>query len=235
MVEAALNQRGEYSERGDYHRKLDRNWRYYPIYVEKMRFVEGFLDEYPKNLKILDVGCGEGVLVEEYSKQGYDITGLDLEYQSEHVIRGDIRGTKFKDGSFDLILFLDVIEHLNYDEQETALLEIHRLLKPDGMLLASIPNLAHLSSRIIFLLTGELTRTSLIERHKGDRPVKEYKDMLEKHFTIVSRKGIFPTYPICSLLTYFFPDKVLVLHRFLNRFLAYPNWCFLNIFVCKKK
>jgi hypothetical protein len=77
-------------------------------------------------------------------------------------------------------------------------------------------------------------RTSSSDRHPGDRPVGEYVKMIEKHFCILSRKGIFPTFPVLSLLTINMPSRVTWLHKIYNRFLAYPNWCFLNIFVLEK-
>ena len=43
-----------------------------------------------KKCKILDVGCGEGVLVEKYRKEGYSIFGIDIDYSSEHVMKNDI-------------------------------------------------------------------------------------------------------------------------------------------------
>lgn len=227
---------GEYKTRGEYHKKLDQKWKiYYPVYLAKMEFVKNFLNKTPKNKKILDMGCGEGVLVQEYSKKGYDIKGIDLNYKSKFVTKGDIRKTNYKKTSFDIILCLDVIEHLNFDEQELVIKEIDRILKKGGALLISIPNLAHFASRLSFMFTGKLIRTSKIERHKGDRPIGEYLEILKKHFNVKIRKGIFPTLPISTLMSYYFPNRVLFLHKILNLFLAYPNWCFLNILVCRKK
>lgn len=225
---------GEYSERGDYHRQLDPNWRYYPIYVEKMRFVESFLAKLPRGSTILDMGCGEGILVEKFRRLGYDIAGLDLNYESEYVRRGDITATRLPEASVDVVLCLDVIEHLDFATQERAAREIARILKPGGTLLATIPNLAHLSSRLSFLLTGRLLRTSSIDRHPGDRPVHEYRQLFRRHFSLKRVRGIFPTFPISSLLTLVCPARMLWWHRILNRFAAYPNWCFLNIFECQK-
>jgi len=45
---------GEYAERGDYHKKLDKNWPYYPIYLLKIEFVDKFLFNFPKNKKKRD-------------------------------------------------------------------------------------------------------------------------------------------------------------------------------------
>ena len=226
---------GEYSKKGDYHIKLDKNWTYYPIYLEKRSYVYKLLSKLPKNKKILDIGCGEGALVKEFKKKGYNIIGMDINYESKLVSKGNITNIKFKKSSFDIALCLDVIEHLDFENQEKAFREIHRILKPNGILLVAVPNLAHFISRISFLLTGNLIRTSKIERHKGDRTVKEYKIIINKYFIIKKRKGIFPTYPISSILTYKMPSKVIILHKVLNKFFAYPNWCFLNIFVCQKK
>ncbi len=226
---------GEYQVKGDYHRELDTEWKYYPVYVAKMQYIAGFLSKIPKNTRILDAGCGEGVLVEEYRHAGYDIRGLDQNYASEYVVKGDIKNIPFDDGTFDLVLCLDVLEHLHYDDQFRALVEIHRILKTNGTLLLAIPNLAHFASRISFLFTGRLLRTSSSDRHPGDRPIQEYLQVIsEGGYQVMNRKGIFPTLPLTSLLTYCFPGRVMPLHRLVNRILPYPNWCFLNIIVCRK-
>lgn len=226
---------GEYKKKGEYHKNLGKKWKYYPIYKAKIDFLENFLRNFPKDKKILDVGCGEGILVEKFIKLDYDMVGLDLNYSSKYVKQGNVLRMPFKNSEFNLILCLDLIEHLTFDEQEASLKEIKRVLKKDGLLLLTIPNLAHLASRLSFLFAGRLIRTSGIERHKGDRPLNEYIKLLKKYnFKIIKIKGIFPTFPISSLLTYCFPSKVILLHKFLNRFLSYPNWCFLNIILVKK-
>lgn len=234
-MEPQAQRDGEYQVKGDYHKVLDTEWRYYPVYTAKMEYLTDFLKNIPKYAKILDAGCGEGVLVEIYREMGYDIRGLDLNYSSECVIKGNLLKMPFEDGEFDVVLCLDVIEHLNFEDQAPALHEIHRVLKKDGTVLLAIPNLAHFASRLSFLCTGNLIRTSTIERHRGDRPIKEYLKLIaEEKFQIAERKGIFPTLPIVSTLTYLYPGKVMGYHRVLNRILAYPNWCFLNIVICRR-
>ena len=118
--------RSEYVWRGEYHRELDKNWPYFPVYVEKLRRVCQFLQT-KRDLRILDVGCGEGVLVDEYRRMGYDITGLDLNFWRPGIVRGSVLEIPFVDDSIDVILCLDVLEHLNILDQPAAIAEIRRV------------------------------------------------------------------------------------------------------------
>ncbi|OIO40654.1 hypothetical protein AUJ10_02300 [Candidatus Pacearchaeota archaeon CG1_02_31_27] len=225
---------GEYRDKGEYHKNLDKNWPYYPVYLEKMAFVKKILRDLDRKSKILDAGCGEGILVEELKKEGFDIIGLDYNYSSKYVKKGSIFDMPFKDETFDVILCLDVIEHLNFEEQEKTLKEINRVAKKNALIILSIPNLAHLASRISFLFLGKLLRTSDIKRHKGDRPFAEYKNIIKKYFKIKKIRGLFPTCPIISILTLKIPSKVVWLHKIYNSILAIPSISFQNIYICRK-
>ncbi len=100
---------------------------------------------------------------------------------------------------FDRALCLDVLEHLTFEEQPKALAELYRVLRPGGELLVSVPNLAHLQSRVHFLLQGRLIRTASELKHPGDRPVAEYIDLARRAgLVLVSRRGIFPTVPVLT-------------------------------------
>jgi 2-polyprenyl-3-methyl-5-hydroxy-6-metoxy-1,4-benzoquinol methylase len=235
MSSPAVALHGEYEERGEYHRQLDKNWTYYPVFVHKMRLVRKYLNANAKVGKTIDLGCGEGILVEEYRERGFDIVGLDFNYESPHVIRGDMTRLQFEDESYDLALALDVIEHLSFEQQSQALAETWRILKPGGRAILTIPNLAHFASRVTFALFGKLLRTSSIDRHPGDRPIAEYLQLCREHnLEVVSRKGLFPTYPLISVLTYLAPGKVVPLHGLYNRFAAIPGYCFLNVLEVQK-
>ncbi len=210
---------GEYKTRGEYHKYLDPNWAGYKLYMQKMQIIRDYLDKQSKRIKILDLGCGEGVLVEEYKNRKYDILGLDLNYESNYVIRGDATDTQFPDNLFDLVLCLDVIEHLYPEQQDKLIKEIDRILKPNGKIIFSIPNLANFVSRIRFLIRGELHRTSSIYRHKGDRPIREYLDLLREKFKIERRIGLinFRKYTLLNKTIRTFPDLCMVNIIFLKK------------------
>src|SRR5262245_38884578 len=147
MPNPELVRGGEYAARGDYHRTLDPSWDYYPTYLAKMAVVRAYLDALPPGTPVLDAGCGEGVLVDAYAAR-LKMTGLDAHYSSERVITGSLMALPFPDASFPRALCLDVLEHLEYADQPRALAELARVIAPGGELLVSIPNLAHLQSRI---------------------------------------------------------------------------------------
>jgi SAM-dependent methyltransferase len=234
MPTPEMVRRGEYAARGDYHRTLDPSWDYYPTYLAKLDAVRRYLNALPRTSRVLDAGCGEGVLVEEYADR-LDITGVDANYSSARVTHGSVTDLPFPAGSFDRALCLDVLEHLAYEDQPRALAELFRVLRPGGELLVSVPNLAHLQSRIHFLLRGRLIRTASEYKHPGDRPAGEYLQLGRRAgFSIAGRQGIFPTVPVLTHLVRRHPRALAPLHRALTRLLPIPGWCFLNLITFRK-
>ncbi len=226
--------RGEYAARGDYHRAPDPTWEFYPTYIAKLAAVRRWLDALPDGARVLDAGCGEGVLVDEYADR-LRIEGLDPNYSSDRVRTGSLTALPYATGIFDRALCLDVLEHLTFDEQPRALAELHRVLKDGGELLVSVPNLAHLQSRIHFLLVGRLIRTASEEKHPGDRPVADYIQMARRAgLTLVGRRGIFPTVPIVTRFIRRHPSRLLPLHRLLTRLIPVPGLCLLNVLTFRK-
>lgn len=225
----------EYARQGEFHRNLDPNWSYYPIYLNKVALIDDVLKRYQCDQgTILDAGCGEGVLVEKYAAQGWRITGVDKNYASSYVKEGSITDIPFADNSMDTIMALDVLEHLQYKEQPAALAELLRVVRPGGNMIFSCPNLAHFTSRLKLMFRGKLLRTASEEHHPGDRPMKEYESLFKTHnITIIERHGIFPTVPPIYRFVMRHPSKSPGLLRFLRK-LPFPvDWHFQVIFVCQ--
>ena len=211
---------GEYKERGEYHRNLDKGWAFYHIYKRKMDIVERFLDSLPAMSSVLDAGCGEGLLVEKFSGR-LSMKGIDENYSSSLVSKGSITSLPFKAGSFDAVLVLDVLEHLAYSAQEKAVQEAWRVLKKGGKLVVSVPNLAHMLSRLKFLFKGEFIRTSNIRKHIGDRPLKEYARLVESSGFSIERVIGIPD-----------PKRSMGLHPMLGRF---PGMCLEGVIMATKR
>jgi SAM-dependent methyltransferase len=226
--------RGEYAARGDYHRTPDPSWEFYPTYIAKLAAVRRWLDTLPAGTRVLDAGCGEGVLVDEYASRLH-IEGMDPNYSSARVKAGSLTELPYAGASFDRALCLDVLEHLRFDEQPLALTELFRVLRPAGELLVSVPNLAHLQSRVHFMLLGRLIRTASVDKHPGDRPAGDYIELAQRAgFRLVARSGIFPTVPILTRFIRRHPQRLLPLHRFLTRALPVPGLCLLNLLTFRK-
>lgn len=235
MNGAPVVRRGEYAARGDYHRAPDPDWDYYPTYLAKLTAVRRWLDQLPPDTRVLDAGCGEGVLVEEYASR-IRIEGLDENYSSSRVRTGSVLALPYERGTFDRALCLDVLEHLTFEQQPQAFAELTRVLRPGGELLVSVPNLAHLQSRVHFLLRGRLIRTASPQKHPGDRPVGEYIQLAaQSGLILTARAGIFPTIPVLTRLIRRHPRNLLPLHRWLTRLVPVPGWCFLNLLTFRKR
>jgi ubiquinone/menaquinone biosynthesis C-methylase UbiE len=227
----------QYETAGDYHRNLDLNWSYAPTYLQKMAIVRKFLESQPPEVSILDVACGEGVLVEEFRSKGRNIQGIDLNYESEFVKKGNVCSLPYPDASMNTVLFLDALEHLTFVDQSKALREIYRVLHPQGTLFLTVPNLAHFNSRIQFLFRGRLDRTDAETDHLGERPIWENLQLLEQHqFKIVEYSGLTFTLPIIySRLIRRNPAKFRWLHDALEPFArSLPSLAMFNYFICHK-
>jgi len=226
-----IKRKGVYKQRGDYHKQLDKNWSSYHLHLEKTKIIRNLLCKIPKNMKIIDIGCGEGELVEHFAKQGWNITGLDLNYSSKYVKQANALNTKLKT-KFDVVICSDIIEHLDISKHTKLIVELKRLLKKGGLLIFGAPNLAHLASRISFLLTGKFIRTAKPEYHPGDRPLEEYLQLLKNNgFKIIKIQ----TLPLG--VPPFIQGKISVkytaiIYRF-AKLLSTPKFCFDNIITCK--
>ncbi len=227
---SSVSRTGEYAERGDYHRHLSTDGEFYPTYLAQLERVRTYLGALPKGTRVLDAGCGEGVLGDEFHDR-LAIQGVDPNYESPRVRRGSLLTLPYADASFDRALCLDVLEHLPLGDQPRALSELFRVIAPGGELFVTVPNLAHLQSRVHFVLTGRLIRTASPAKHPGDRPAAEYLDLTRQAgFRLRERSGIFPTVPVLTRWIRRQPARLLWLHRLLTRLLPIPGWCFLNVF-----
>lgn len=110
--------------------------------------------------RVLDVGCADGFLAQRLAERGWEVTGLernpDLAQRArrfcEQVIVADLnRQVPAVPGLYDAIVFGDVLEHCA--EPDAVFRQICRALAPEGQVVVSAPNIAHLSVRWM-LLTG---------------------------------------------------------------------------------
>ncbi len=98
--------------------------------------------------KILEIGCGIGTVVFELTKQGYNVTGIDIsrvaveyglhKYQGIHLEVQPAEEPAFADQTFDVVLSFDLFEHIAQIDRHVS--EVRRVLKPGGYYLFQTPN-----------------------------------------------------------------------------------------------
>lgn len=135
-----------------------------PLYFENVRReIEPLLP--PLAERVLDVGCGAGATLQWLKQSGRcrHTVGVEMMESAaalarervDEVIVGDANlliASAFEPQSFDLVLCLDVLEHLV--DPWSFVSHLRPLLKPGGLVIASLPNVRHLRVVLPLLLAG---------------------------------------------------------------------------------
>jgi 2-polyprenyl-3-methyl-5-hydroxy-6-metoxy-1,4-benzoquinol methylase len=126
----------------------------YSSHAQILGWVEG-----ERPVDVLEVGTATGYLSFEMAKRGCTVTGIEKDPEMAKAARGfcsqmltgDVETMNLQVlGRYDAIICADVLEHL-CDPRRT-LQQLRSLLKPDGRMLISLPNVAHIWVRINLLL-----------------------------------------------------------------------------------
>lgn len=115
----------------------------------RRRLFSGLIDKLalPQDARILDIGSSTGTNLRMLGEMGFtQFEGMDMSDEAIRwcahkglgkVTKGDVCAIPFPDGSFDLVLATDIIEHV--DDDAGALREITRITKPGGKVLITVP------------------------------------------------------------------------------------------------
>lgn len=195
---------------------------------------------------ILDIGCGNGFLLNKLSEElpktklfGIDVYSLPKSKKWEYKIGDITEGLPFKDSSFDCVILGEVIEHV--PNPDFLLREINRVLKKKGTLIISTPNLVSWANRIIILLGIQpfFTETSSevvlgrfhkilgqggkVQGHLKIFTYRSLKEILEKEKFLVKEKYGVP---------FFFPFPISLVDNFMTNFISLTSGL---LFVARKK
>lgn len=159
-----------------------------------------------KNAPILDIGASGGVFLKGLRETGFtNLTAVDIDnYLQDDVkasfsfIAVDLNYGAFPvpDASYDVVTCLSVMEHLENPFHLAR--EVHRILKPGGIFIMSIPNAFHIWSKISFLLKGELTDWREENAHITFLTKAVFKKSYLRLFNIekeVYQNGFLPYFP----------------------------------------
>ena len=108
--------------------------------------------------RVLDAGAADGFLAEILTARGFDVTAVERDPVQAERARAKCRDVIVADlaeaaptlsGPFDAIIYGDVLEHLG--DPLSALLAVNQTLAPGGLVVVSVPNVAHLWVRLSLL------------------------------------------------------------------------------------
>jgi 2-polyprenyl-6-hydroxyphenyl methylase / 3-demethylubiquinone-9 3-methyltransferase len=168
-----------------YRRKGDAWWdddcgefstiRFFVNPVRYAYFKRVFESETAVGRTILDVGCGGGILAEEFAKDGFEVTGIDPAPESITTARahatasalsitynvGSGEQLPYGGSSFDMVSCCDVLEHV--DDVERVLTEIARVLRPGGLFFYDTVNRTCMSKLAVIKVMQEWQATAFAE------------------------------------------------------------------------
>jgi len=126
-----------------YHKLEKDHW----WFISRRDAVRRIINKYDKNIKILEIGCSSGQLIDVLKGDKYsEITGIDISKEAvqlcqcrnmRDIIQMDGSRMGFKRGKFDLIIASDILEHMDNDFH--VIKEWRRVLKENGEIVAFVP------------------------------------------------------------------------------------------------
>ncbi|MDA8326280.1 MAG: class I SAM-dependent methyltransferase [Nitrospiraceae bacterium] len=120
------------------------------------RKTDGAVKKNDGNPRVLDIGCGRGLMLAELKSRGFECYGTELPGQAPFrqktgdapftVYEGDLTELDLPGGFFDVVTVWHVLEHVRDPVQ--TLKEVRRILKPGGLLVISVPNIGSLQAKL---------------------------------------------------------------------------------------
>lgn len=120
------------------------------LYWKRLKIAFDYAQSDSSIKKVLDFGCGSGVLSYLFANNEYDVTGIDIEFaplnevrrmidfpESIKFIEGDLLSQNMPENSYDYIIAYNALEHI--ENLEGYIKEFKRILKPNGKIVVSGP------------------------------------------------------------------------------------------------
>ena len=157
----------------------------YQQHINRYIFVARFV----KDKIVLDIGCGSGLGAKYWTDKGAkSIVGIDIDSNAiEEAISWsrkvsfmviDAQAMPFPDNSFDTVVALEVIEHL--EDASAFLIECWKILKIEGILICSTPNRQ---------VVSPLLKKPRNPHHIKEFNPKEFSILIDSHFSNTKHYG----------------------------------------------
>jgi len=128
-----------------------------PVVTKRLMEITAEFSKYRQTNRLLDVGCGSGLLLEAARENGWDVQGVDVSISSVEHVRslgfevhhGELKDIQLAGEQFDVITAAEIVEHLF--DPVAVLKEAYRLLRPGGLLWLTTPHANSLAARVMKL------------------------------------------------------------------------------------
>lgn len=147
-----------------------------------------------KNMEFIDLGCCLNLMFNGYDKwpstyHGVDISSETIQLLKDFVAKNNIsigslhcvsmHKLPFEDNYFDMAACIGVLEYFEKDYIEEAIIEIHRILKPNAKFVLDIPDIDNPMRRLMMLIEEYMGRPDLF-----DLQPSVFDQILQDYFTI---------------------------------------------------
>ena len=148
--------------------------------------------------KIIELGCGAAELARKLLDRfpGCELTGLEVD-ERQHAknlldplpglqfVAAGAQSIPYPDGAFDLALMLKSLHHVPLQLMDQALSEVHRVLKPGGLLYVSEPVFAGALNEVMRLFHDEeLVRAAALRAVQKAVSAGDWEQLSETHFQV---------------------------------------------------
>ena len=148
--------------------------------------------------KIIELGCGAAELARKLLARfpGSEIAGLEVD-ERQHAknlldplpglqfVAAGAQSIPYPDGAFDLALMLKSLHHVPLQLMDQALSEVHRVLKPGGLLYVSEPVFAGALNEVMRLFHDEeLVRAAALRAVQKAVSAGDWEQLSETHFQV---------------------------------------------------
>jgi 2-polyprenyl-3-methyl-5-hydroxy-6-metoxy-1,4-benzoquinol methylase len=139
--------------------------------------------------RVLDIGCGRGVLLGALADRGFEVHGVEIspeaargaDPRAEIRIASHVADAGYEGSTFDEVIIWHVFEHMS--DPRGTLDEVHRILKPGGRVVIAVPNFESAQAR----WTGAAWFHLDLPRHLYHFPLSALRAMLSQaKFEVVS-------------------------------------------------